>query len=832
MKIKTAIKIFLLVFLSFFILDRVSLAQDSQNVITYVNVGADIYSQISLSPQNVEITQESEVLIKAYNGDTTPRVGRTIEIYVDGSSANITIVQPQPTDSTGSATGYISATVPGAYRICARDITGGYVVDIQQCEMLYVTPVAVPVMIPEPQYTAGTNNTVAWSMTGTNPYQYYVEASTDSNFATVAGSSGWISSTSATFSGLASGQIYYYRVKAKNQGGGESNWSNSVYSVQEASAPQIALISVTKPTGATTTDFNPNSTISLTYRIEDNIAVATRDLWVVLPSGVKVQVPYTQVVNGNIWSVSIKLGDLPKDSLGNLYTRYSFYIEATDNVGNKSWDNSASVNFEKPVVPPVQPPVKPPVVQPVEPIVPSAPGVPVLLSSEDNPIPSWTWVPSYGSDGSVVTKYIVEWCQNEDFSNCESNSVVIDTNSFTHTSELSPGKWYFRTRAVSKDGTLSDWSVKEFMIKGISTIEEPEPPIITPEPPEPPKPQTGGWIKQNVIAPIKDFGETVLENTIGQLDDETVQKVTVSSVVANVAVGMGLVINILGTIPYIIIQGVLAFLSLLGFRVKGNITGYVYNSITKDPLRQVIVRIFNEKHELIWTDVTNSNGWFRTPEVQNGKYYIQLTAREHKYPSSIITGHSDYPLENVYLGQMFEVKDGKIPRFSIPVDPLEVSKVKVFFEKLLSKTKWLWKPLHILLFVLGLSFSIYAVKINPVWWNYMISFLYIPSLIMLLFSLFKKSEKYGVVKDVSGNVLKNVVISLIDSEFGKVEATRVSDDAGRYRFLIEGKGEYTISVSDTNYVLVNPEKFERIKINRDGVTILSPNLIVTNRTQN
>ncbi len=815
MKIKTAIKMFLLVFLSFFILDRVSLAQDFQNVATSATVGADIYSQISLSPQNVEITQESQVLIKAYNGDSTPKIGRTIEIYIDGSSANVTIVQPHPTDSTGSATGYISATVPGTYRICARDITGGGSVEIQQCEMLYVTPVAVPVMNPEPQYTAGTSNTVSWGITGTNPYEYYVEASTDSNFTTIAGSSGWISSTSATFSGLASGQIYYYRVKARNQGGGESSWSNSAYSVQEASAPQISLISVTKPTGATTTEFNPNSMISLTYRIEDNIAVATRDLWVVLPSGERVKVPYTQVVNGNVWSVSIKLGELPKDSSGNLYSTYSFYVEATDNVGNKSWDNSASVSFAKPSV------------SPVGPIVPSTPGIPVLLSPEDNLTPSWTWVPSYGSDGSIVTKYIVEWCQSEDFSDCESNSVVIDTNSFTHTSELTPGKWYFRTRAVSKDGTLSDWSVKEFMIKGISTKEEPEPPII-----EPPKPQTGGWIKNNVITPIKDFGESVLENTIGQLDDETVQKVTVSSVVANVVVGMGLIINLLGTIPYIIIQGVLAFLSLLGFRVKGNITGYVYNSITKNPLRQVIVRIFNEKNELIWTDVTNSNGWFRTPEVQNGKYYIQLTAREHKYPSSIITGHSDYPLENVYLGQMFEVKDGKIPRFSIPVDPLEVSKVKVFFEKLLSKTKWLWKPLHILLFVLGLSFSIYAVKINPVWWNYMILFLYVPSLVMLLFSLFKKSEKYGVVKDSSGNVLKNVVISLIDSEFGKVEATRVSDEEGRYRFLIEGKGEYTISVTDTNFVLVNPEKFERIKISRDGVTILSPNLVVTNRTQN
>lgn len=814
MKIKTAIKIFLLVFLSFFILDRVSLAQDIENVITYVNVGADIYSQITLSPQNVEITQQSEVLIRAYNGDSTPKIGRTIEIYVDGDSTNVTIVQPPPTDSTGSATGYISATAPGSYRICARDITGGGSVEIQQCEMLYVTPVAVPVMNAEPQYTAGTSNTVSWSIIGTNPYQYYVEASTDSNFATVAGSSGWISSTSAIFSGLSSGEIYYYRVKARNQGGGESSWSNSVYSVQEASAPQISLISVTKPTGATTTDFNPDSTTTLTYRIEDNIAVATRDLWVVLPSGDRIKVLYTQVINGNIWNVSIKLGDLPKDSSGNLYPRYSFYIEATDNVGNKSWDNSASVNFTRPLVPPV------------EPIVPSTPGVPVLLSPDDNPTPSWTWVPSYGSDGSIVTKYIVEWCQNEDFSDCESNSVIIDTNSFTHTTELTPGKWYFRTRAVSKDGTLSDWSVKGFMIKESAIEEKPEPPT----PPEPTKPNIGGWITDNVVTPIKDFGESILENTIGKLEEETIQTVTISSVVANVAVGMGLVINLLGTVPYIIVQGSLAVLSLLGFRVKGNITGYIYNSITKNPLKQVIVRIYNEKNELIWTDVSNSNGWFRTPEVKNGKYYIQLTVREHKFPSSIITGHSDYPLENVYLGHMFEVKDGKIPRFSIPVDPLEVNKFKMFTEKILSRTKWLWKPLHILLFVLGVSFSIYAVKVNPVWWNYMILFLYIPSLVMLLFSLFKKSEKYGVVKDSSGNVLKNVVISLIDSEFGKVEATRVSDDAGRYRFLVESKGEYTISVSDTNYELVNPSKYEKIKVYKEGITVLSPNLVVQSRT--
>jgi len=813
MKIKTAIKIFALVFLSFFILDKVSLAQDTGNVITYTTVGADIYSQITLSPQNVEITQQSEVLIRAYNADTTPKVGRTIEIYVDGSSANVTIIQPQPTDSTGSATGYISATVPGSYRICARDITGGGSVEIQQCEMLYVTPVAVPVMKTEPQYTAGTSNTVSWSITGTNPYQYYVEASIYSNFSSVAGSSGWISSTSATFSGLSSGQIYYYRVKARNQGGGESSWSNSAYSVQEASAPQISLISVTKPTGVTTNEFDPNSVISLSYRVEDNIAVATRDLWVVLPSGDRVKVPYSQVVNGNIWNVSIKLGDLPKDSSGNLYSTYSFYIEATDNVGNKSWDNSASVNFTKPVKPPVEPSV--------EPVLPSTPGIPVQLSSEDNQTPTWTWVPSYDKDGNVVTKYIVEWCTDPNFVNCEENSVVIDTNSYTHTTPLGIGNWYFRTRGVSKDGDLSDWAVKGFSIKEKISPEEPKPPVEEPK-------KKDNWFVTYIANPIKKAGDTVLENTIGKLDDETVQTFTVGSAVANVAVGMSIILNLLGTVPYIILQGTLAFLSLLGFRVKGNITGYVYDSVTKNPIKQAIVRLFNEKNELIWTDVSDSSGRFKTPEVENGKYYIKITARDYSYPSTIIKGFSDFPLENIYTGNMFEVTDGKIPRFSVPIDPVDVNKFRMLSERFLSSTKWIWKPLHLTLFVLGLSFSIYAVRIYPVWWNYLILFLYIPSLVMLLVSLFSRREKYGIVRIEKGDVIKGLVVSLMDSEFGKVEATRVTDEKGRYRFLVE-RGVYTISVTDPNYVLEEPGKYENIKVAKKGTTVLSPNLVVKSK---
>ena len=83
-------------------------------------------------------------------------------------------------------------------------------------------------------------------------------------------------------------------------------------------------------------------------------------------------------MNGNVWTVNILLGDLPKDSQGNLFTAYSFYIEATDNMGNMSWDNSASVNFPIPYVPPVIPPEQPPVAE-----KPSNPGVPVKLSEAE-----------------------------------------------------------------------------------------------------------------------------------------------------------------------------------------------------------------------------------------------------------------------------------------------------------------------------------------------------------------------------------------------------------------------------------------------------------------
>jgi len=93
-----------------------------------------------------------------------------------------------------------------------------------------------PVLAPEPPYTQGTSNQISWS-SATGAVEYYVEWSSNSSFVPIAGNSGWIAATSHTAGGLLNGQIYYYRVRARDTEMEESGWSNVVSSRQDASGP-------------------------------------------------------------------------------------------------------------------------------------------------------------------------------------------------------------------------------------------------------------------------------------------------------------------------------------------------------------------------------------------------------------------------------------------------------------------------------------------------------------------------------------------------------------------------------------------------------------------
>ncbi len=101
--------------------------------------------------------------------------------------------------------------------------------------VLDTTAPDVPVLAAEPLFTQGEANTLVWNDLGAEAY--YVEMATDGSFGTVLANSDWISATEFAFSGLDHGQTYFYRVKARDDLGNETEWSGVESSTQDALAP-------------------------------------------------------------------------------------------------------------------------------------------------------------------------------------------------------------------------------------------------------------------------------------------------------------------------------------------------------------------------------------------------------------------------------------------------------------------------------------------------------------------------------------------------------------------------------------------------------------------
>lgn len=90
---------------------------------------------------------------------------------------------------------------------------------------------------------------------------------------------------------------------------------------------------------------------------------------------------------------------------------------------------------------------------------PSTPGTPSTASETNDTTPAWTWTASSDSvSGLASTAYTVQWCTSSNFTGCDSNTTTSTTNSYTHSTALTDGTWYFRVRAADAAGNNSDYS--------------------------------------------------------------------------------------------------------------------------------------------------------------------------------------------------------------------------------------------------------------------------------------------------------------------------------------------------------------------------------------
>lgn len=101
-------------------------------------------------------------------------------------------------------------------------------------------PPDAPELFAEPEFTAGTHNLIRWSeVYAQQGIEYLVQCAEDFVFVSIVADSGWINVRSYEFQDLRDSRTYYYRAKARNAAGLESDFSNIEFSTQDASKPNI-----------------------------------------------------------------------------------------------------------------------------------------------------------------------------------------------------------------------------------------------------------------------------------------------------------------------------------------------------------------------------------------------------------------------------------------------------------------------------------------------------------------------------------------------------------------------------------------------------------------
>jgi len=269
---------------------------------------------------------------------------------------------------------------------------------------------------------------------------------------------------------------------------------------------------------------------------------------------------------------------------------------------------------------------------------------------------------------------------------------------------------------------------------------------------------------------------------------------------------------------------ILNFFTWLGIRKKGKPYGYIYNSITKEPLSQAIVRIYSVDNKLVRTDVTDEYGIF-TAELLKGNYRAKVWKAGFKFPSTFVIGTQDGEISNLYHGELIRMDKKAEVLLAVPIDPNKAKLTYILLTVLKNRLYVLWKILQIALFIGGLWISIDAYAKSPNWFNILILILYGISLLILIISTTKGYPKYGEVHDTNEDEKSGVEISLKEMEYNRIPFRRVTDEDGYYRFVVK-PNEYALLVTSPEYVSIGGEK----KVSSKGLAPNEPMIIADDIT--
>lgn len=173
-----------------------------------------------------------------------------------GLFTQITDITNAPVSGSYAATLTLTNVSPGdagSYDVVITNVGGS---TTSQTGTLSVS-FGVPVLNSLPTFTKGTSQTLTWpAVPGASSYT--IQRATAADFSTGLSSQS-VNTPTATFAGLTSGVLYFYRATATN-GTATSVYSNTVSSTQDAGTPLVAITAPTNGATVTTTHINVQGT--------------------------------------------------------------------------------------------------------------------------------------------------------------------------------------------------------------------------------------------------------------------------------------------------------------------------------------------------------------------------------------------------------------------------------------------------------------------------------------------------------------------------------------------------------------------------------------------
>lgn len=239
--------------------------------------------------------------------------------------------------------------------------------------------------------------------------------------------------------------------------------------------------------------------------------------------------------------------------------------------------------------------------------------------------------------------------------------------------------------------------------------------------------------------------------------------------------------------------------TLLGFRRKRRPWGTVYDSVTKQPLDPVYVRLYDQAYAEVATSITDLDGRYGFAPAP-GAYTIDAKKGDYVFPSAKLKDMTrDELYDDLYFGEKLEIEqEDAIITKNIPMDAInfnwnEFEKGKrAGIMKFYSKGELFLSRIAKILFIAGFASSILLAAIEPRTFNFIILGIYVAIFILSLFGVRPRQPGY-VVERGTGVPLSFGILSVFSAALGQEVGHTIVGATGRYHILVP-KGRYFVKL--------------------------------------